>query len=159
VAVRLVLIADPDRVVGRKLMLVAQTAGAVAEVSTTAEDARRALQKSQPALFFSNLRLGAMRGVGLVQMARMAHRSVRAILYGRGEEASLVREALNAGALFEPYAFLPQALRQYVKCTLPASDRRDPARFDRRRIFRGGRRATDIEALHRPRPDVETRVT
>jgi DNA-binding NtrC family response regulator len=147
---RKVLFADSDRAFGRKLVFLAQNAGALAEAVSTGEEARRALVATSPSLFFAAVRLGGLRGVDLVHLARMANAKMHAILYGGGGDLLLAKEAQRAGALFEPVNFLPHSLARYLTSELPPRDRRDVARIDRRHTFRGGRRATDLEALFRP---------
>jgi DNA-binding NtrC family response regulator len=146
--VRTALFADTDRIFGWRLKMLAQQAGIMAEFSATLDEAKRMLVSSQPLLFFSNVRLGGARGAELVHLARMANPRTRAILYGGTRDILLARQAQDAGAFFEPLPFLPHAMAHYFTATLPARDRRDAARPERRKTFRGGRRATDIESLH-----------
>lgn len=146
--VRTALFADSDRVFGWRLKMLAQQAGIIAEFSATPDEAKRMLVSSQPLLFFSNVRLGSARGAELVHLARMANSRTRAILYGGPRDLLLARQAQAAGAFFEPLPFLPHAMAHYFTATLPEKDRRDATRPDRRKTFRGGRRATDIESLH-----------
>jgi len=145
---RLVLFADPDRSFGRKLVFLAQKAGILAESCTTAEEARRALVASSPAIFFTTVSLGGVRGVALVHLAKLANSATRAVMYGGAADLLLAREAQRAGALFEPRAYLPYSLPRYMTAVLPAMDRRDAARIERRTSFRGGRRVTDVESLY-----------
>jgi len=147
-AVRTALFADPDRTFCWRLKTLAQNSGIVAEVCTNSEEARRALISSSPMLFFSNMRLGGLRGPDLVYLAQMANPRTRSVLYGTTADVLLARQAQEAGAFFEPAAFLPYALKQYFSPTLPPKDRRDAARPERRQRFRGGRRSTDVERLH-----------
>ena len=149
-AVRTALFADPDRTFCWKLKTLAQNSGIVAEVVNTSEEARRALVSSSPTLFFSNMRLGGIQGRDLVHLARMANPRTRAILYGTTADLLMVKQAQEAGAFFEPAAFLPYALKQYFSPNLPPRDRREAGRIDRRQRFRGGRRVTDVEKLHAP---------
>jgi DNA-binding NtrC family response regulator len=146
--VRTAVFADPDRTFGWRLKTLAQNAGIVAEVCTTAEETRRMLVSTSPTLFFSNVRLGGLRGADVMHLAKMANPRMRTVLYGSTQDLLLARQAQAAGAFFEPLIFLPYALKQYFATTLPPKDRRDPARPERRKRFRGGRRATDIEKLH-----------
>ncbi len=152
--VRSALFADPDRTFGWRLKTLAQNSGIVADVCTTSEEARRALVSSSPMLFFSNMRLGGVRGPDLVYLAKMANPRTRAVLYGTTADVLLARMAQEAGAFFEPAAFLPYALKQYFSATLPPKDRRDAARPERRQRFRGGRRSTDLERLHVSRDEL-----
>jgi DNA-binding NtrC family response regulator len=146
--VRTALFADPDRTFCWRLKTLAQNSGIVAEVCTTSEEARKALVTSSPMLFFSNMRLGSVRGADLVHLARMANPKTRAILYGTSSDLLLAKQAQEAGAFFEPAAFVPYSLKQYFSPNLPLRDRRDASRIDRRSRFRGGRRVTDVERLH-----------
>jgi hypothetical protein len=145
-----VLFAEREQRVSRRLVFLAQGVGAIGVCCATAKEAQRALVATSPSLLFANVRFGAMKGVDLVHLAKMANRRVRAVLYGGPHDLLLAREAQRAGGFFEPAGFLPYALTQYLTATLPASDRRNALRVDRRHTFRGGRRATDIEALFRP---------
>jgi DNA-binding NtrC family response regulator len=149
--IRTALFADPDRTFCWRLRTLAQNSGIIADVCSTSEEARRMLVSSSPTLFFSNVRLGSVRGADLMHLAKMANPRTRAVLYGSSQDLLLARQAQAAGAFFEPTAFLPYALKQYFVTTLPAKDRRDPARPERRKHFRGGRRATDLERLHEMR--------
>jgi hypothetical protein len=106
------------------------------------------LVSSSPVLFFSNVRLGSIRGAELMYLAKMAHPRMRTVLYGSTQDLLLARQAQAAGAFFEPTVYLPYALKQYFAASLPTKDRRDPSRPERRKRFRGGRRATDVERLH-----------
>jgi DNA-binding NtrC family response regulator len=146
--VRTALFADPDRTFGWRLKTLAQNSGIVADACSTAEEARRMLVSSSPALFFSNVRLGSVRGAELMFLAKMANPRIRTVLYGSSQDLLLARQAQAAGAFFEPTVYLPYALKQYFATSLPTKDRRDPARPERRKRFRGGRRATDVERLH-----------
>jgi DNA-binding NtrC family response regulator len=146
--VRTALFADPDRTFCWRLKILAQSSGIIAEVCSTSEEARRALVTSSPMVFFSNMRLGGMKGADLVHLARMANPRVRSVLYGASADLLMVKQAQEAGAFFEPAAFLPYSLKQYFSPSLPPKDRRDAGHRDRRQRFRGGRRATDVERLH-----------
>jgi DNA-binding NtrC family response regulator len=142
--VRQILFADADRNFARRLVLVARRAGVMAQSATTAEEARRALVATSPTMFIANVRLGSLKGVELVHLARLANPSIRVVLYGSGVDRLLAREAQRAGAFFEPIILLPDALPRYIAAALPRSDRRDAARLDRRNPVRSGRRATDV---------------
>ncbi len=146
--VRTALFADSDRTFGWRLKTLAQNAGIVADSCSTAEEARRMLVSSSPTLFFSNVRLGSVRGPELMHLAKMANPRTRAVLYGSTQDLLLARQALALGAFFEPTVYLPYALKQYFASALPTTDRRDPSRPERRKRFRGGRRATDVERLY-----------
>ena len=146
--VRTALFADPDRTFCWRLKTLAQNSGIVAEVATSAEEARRELVQFSPMLFVANMRLGGIRGADIVHLARMANPRTRAVLYGTSADSILAKQVQQAGAFFEQAAFVPYALKQYLSPTLPPTDRRDAARADRRQRFRGGRRATDVERLH-----------
>ena len=146
--VRTAVFADPDRTFCWRVKTLAQNAGVIAEVCSTAEEARRMIVTMSPMIFFSNMRLGGLRGPELMHLVKMANPRMRTVLYGSTQDAVLAKQAQAAGAFFEPMAFLPYSLKSYFATTLPQSDRRDPARPERRKRFRGGRRTTDIEKLH-----------
>ena len=91
--VRSALFADSDRTFCWRLKTLAQNSGIVADVCTSAEEARRALVASSPMLFFSNMRLGGVRGPELVYLATMANPRTRAVLYGTTADVLLARQA------------------------------------------------------------------
>ncbi|HEX7136597.1 MAG TPA: hypothetical protein VF219_02050 [Vicinamibacterales bacterium] len=76
-------------------------------------------------------------------LARASNRRARCVVHTSRPDAYLIREAQELGAFFERTERLPHAISGYLLVDLPARDRRDPERVDRRTSFRGGRRAID----------------
>ena len=109
--------------------------------------ARVLLFETRPEFLVTNVRLGPYNGLHLVQLATVAGLDTRCIVYDERIDLWLAREAQAAGAFFEPRYRLQYALRSYFSGRLPRRDRRDPARLDRRGVFRGGRRATDLTVV------------
>jgi DNA-binding NtrC family response regulator len=92
----------------------------------------------------TNIRLAEYNGLQLVYLARDAHPGCHAIAYTESRDIWLAREAQRAGAFYETRECLPVTLPVWLTAQLPAADRRDPARPDRRSSARaGGRRAWD----------------
>jgi hypothetical protein len=107
----------------------------------------RLFETPPPDLLVTNLRLGPFNGLHLVYLAQSANLPTICLTYGEHKnttDVALAREAQLAGAFYEASYRLPHALPAYLQATLPSRDRRDPSREDRRRTFRGGRRATDL---------------
>jgi hypothetical protein len=94
-----------------------------------------------PEFLVTNIRLGANNGLHLVHLASGA---TRCIVYMEPEDPFLLREAQRLGAFVEAPRRLAFSLRAYLSAELPARDRRDPLRVDRRTVARGGRRAADV---------------
>jgi hypothetical protein len=91
----------------------------------------------------TNLRLNDYNGLHLILLAHEENRSARCVVHTDRPDPYLIREAQAIGAFFEPTDRLLYALMGYLNAVLPEKDRRDPARLDRRAVFRGGRRAAD----------------
>ncbi len=123
--------------------------GFVADVDECEEflAAREALLRVPPDFLVTNLRLGAYNGLHLVYLAMGNGRGTRSICFSSFVDLPLIHEAQSIGAFFEPPARIPHTLAAYLRAPLPARDRRIPRQFDRRREFRGGRRAGDVAWL------------
>jgi DNA-binding NtrC family response regulator len=106
--------------------------------------ARRQLGIASFAYVVTNIRLAEYNGVQLVYAVRDAEPRCRAIAYTASLDVWLAREAQHAGAFYETRERMPVTLPALLMTQLPASDRRDPSRADRRSLTRvGGRRAWD----------------
>jgi DNA-binding NtrC family response regulator len=105
------------------------------------------LSEEPPALLVTNLRLGAYNGLHLVFLAKTSRAGTASIVYAEPMDLGLAREAQRIGAFVESKARVVHALKSYLTAVLPPRDRRSPDSFDRRRTFRGGRRAADGAAL------------
>ena len=95
----------------------------------------------------TNVRLGAYNGLHLVYLRSPGKDMPRAIVYSDERDPGLAREAQRAGAFYEVATCLPVTLRAYITKALPARDRREPATWDRRGMFRGGRRCWDLHLV------------
>jgi DNA-binding NtrC family response regulator len=111
------------------------------------ESARAELLTGPVTLIATNLRLRDFNGLHLVHLAATAHVPAKAIVYSDQYEPALAYEVQRAGAFYETRDCLEQALAAYLRGTLPAHDRRNPAVRDRRPGFRGGRRCWDKRPL------------
>jgi DNA-binding NtrC family response regulator len=112
--------------------------------------ARRELSVHQFAFVVTNIRLEEYNGLQLVYMACSAAAGCRAIAYTDAWDVWLAVEAQRAGAFYDTRDCLPVTLPRFLTARLPAADRREPARPDRRPLSRvGGRRGGDEQ---RPMP-------
>jgi len=141
------LLVEPDHDYASRLVTSAIGVGWDPVVQPTFASARQALTKTTLNGLVSNIRLGAFNGIQLAYLTKQAHPGAAMLLYSATDDHVLVREARNAGAFYEPMAFVPYALPAYLQARLPVGDRRQAVGDDRRRLFRGGRRSTDIPAL------------
>ncbi|HZT78456.1 MAG TPA: hypothetical protein VFA27_17525 [Vicinamibacterales bacterium] len=137
-----VLLVEPDSRV-RRALAATLAASATVEAHADFEPARERLDVSAPDLLVTNLRLRAFNGLHLAYVAQHARLRTRAVVYSDQPEAWMTSEVRRAGAFFELAQRVPIVLRAYLGVQLPPADRRDPARFDRRGIPRGGRRMWD----------------
>lgn len=131
-----------------------------AEVGSVADfpAARVRLVARPPDLVVTNLRLGAFNGLHLAYLVANGDWPSRAVVYCESLEVALAQEARRAGAFWEFQRRLPHALLAYLDADLPARDRRDPVRPDRRSALRGGRRASDIAGLTFDTSEVDQRL-
>jgi len=106
-------------------------------------DARTRLNEAPFDLVVTDLRLGPYNGIHLVYTLRLADAPTHVIVHTGARDAVAARDIQRAGALFERTERLAVTLPAYLGAALPLEDRRDPERFDRRHLARGGRRAWD----------------
>lgn len=145
-----VLIAEPDPSLR---WLLRRNTGPGIEVTASGDfaTARVQLLTDPPDILVTNVRLAAYNGLHLVILARSTALPTRCLVHAQVADAMLVREAHGFGAFFETTHRLVAALPSYLQNPWPASDRRNPMQGDRRTMFRGGRRASDLAALmHAP---------
>lgn len=143
-----VLLIEPDAALRAGLRDSIQS---LAEVDDCAEfpAARARLFATSYDWLVANLRLHAYNGLHLVHLAAAVGLPTRSLVYGERHDVFLAREAQRAGAFYECRDHLPRALAAYLRGMLPSADRRDPMITDRRSLFRGGRRCTDVLPLSR----------
>jgi hypothetical protein len=140
-----VLLVEPDDLLRQRLAAVAYAYADVADFGDFMQ-ARRCLLRVRSGWFVTNLRLGPYNGLHLVHLAAAAQLPVRYLVYAQPHDIMLAREAQRAGAFYETQDTIHRSLGAYLMGTLPPSDRRSPEMRQRRRVFRGGRRCTDVEA-------------
>lgn len=140
------LLVEPNRIVADRLTAAIRD---VVHVHTYWQfEAGKALIANTPFDFVvANLRLGAFNGLHLVHLAASAGSAPRCIVYTDVREPALAAEVRRVGAFYDTAECLPVTLSAYLRGGLPAFDRRDPGRADRRGSFRGGRRCWDQHLL------------
>jgi hypothetical protein len=137
-----VLIVEPNPTVGNQLRAVSVTAARTA-LCQDFNSGREALYSFRPQVLITNLRLEDYNGLHLVLLSRMLEAPPRALVHTDRPDFLLANEALAMGAFFERTERLKYSLLAFLEAELPPIDRRNPAQPDRRRVFRGGRRAGD----------------
>lgn len=141
-----VLFVEPNAHGAINLLAAARALGTVDHHQTF--EAARTLLTAKPFDFVvTNLRLNDFNGLHLVHLVSGSARPPRCIVYTDVRDAALAREVQRAGAFYETAECLPVTLAAYLRGALPPTDRRNPARPDRRGAFRGGRRCWDEYVL------------
>jgi hypothetical protein len=142
-----VLVVDCDARVGARIKRDCKSLADV-EVITSFPTARRRVLQHTAALLVTNLRLAEYNGLHLVYLASADTQSqMRCLVYSAFPDLTLIEEAQAAGAFYERVSTLAYALPSYISSSLPQRDKRLPLSADRRRLFRGGRRAADVALL------------
>lgn len=142
-----VLVVDPDHQAAETIALLARRfRGEVASCSSF-DAARTEIQRRCPLLLVSAAKIGFAQGAHLAQAAIRANSKAHAIVYGTLDELVLARDVFSSRVLFARRTLVRDALPHLLRADLPLQDRRDVRVVDRRDTFRGGRRATDVEAL------------
>ena len=141
-----VLLVEPD---GTALAVLRSGVEAVADVDALADftTARACVVGGEYDFLVTNLRLDAYNGLHLVYLAVSVRPTTRSIVYTDRREIQLAREVQDSGAFYELRDRLPYALPAYLQGRLPPADRRNAATSDRRGVFRGGRRSSDLQLL------------
>jgi hypothetical protein len=147
-----ILIVDPDRHVADALALVADKCRSGVRTCGSFEEAQSEIRLRGPLVVAARAVVGSAQGVHLAQTAVRANRRAHVVIYGSPADLLLARKMFSTRVFFEREAFIRHSLPRYLTADLPALDRRDVRNLDRRTTFRGGRRASDIEALRAPRP-------
>jgi hypothetical protein len=139
-----VLLVEPDAGVRAALV---KAIGPCAEVDPCSDfsTARERLRRRAYDRIITNLRLRRYNGLHLVYLARP---NTRSVVYTVARETSLTPEVQRAGAFYEWYGRLRYSAASYVQPSLPAADRRTAIHVTRRVAFRGGRRCSDVTAVH-----------
>src|SRR5262245_41249867 len=141
------LIVEPNPVYASELAKAADEAGWLTTSHDSFAGARRELTRQQFDAVVGNIRLGGFNGVHLAYVAKQGRTSATVILYCATNDPVLVREARSAGAFYEPMNLVATALPAYLAADLPEVDRRGDELMDRRQVFDGGRRTTDVSEL------------
>jgi hypothetical protein len=144
-----VLIVEPETILRLQLRNVAGNTGSV-DVETGMPSARQRLLTTPYAWLVTNVRLHAYNGLHLAYLAKMTHTPIKILVYGEYGDLLLAREAQQLGGFYEPKVSIANALPGYLTSPLPPNDRRDATSRERRRLFRGGRRSSDVERLREP---------
>jgi hypothetical protein len=141
------LIVEPD-VAYRELLLDVATAHAHASAVADFGSAFDRLSIDPPDLLVTNLLVRAnVEGLQLAYLAASIKHATRTIVYSDYADKRITYEIQRAGAFFETPTRLVFGLPSYIDARLPRHDRRDPYGKDRRTLFRGGRRASDVPAI------------
>ena len=111
--------------------------------------ARHELYACRPEVLVANLRLGAFNGIHLAYLAKINKPDTRAMIYG-DEDRLLAGEVQSAGAFWVRTSLVRFALGAFLHAALPVRDRRDVNVVDRRLLYRGGRRTTDLQLSAAP---------
>ena len=140
---RSALIVDPD---AARLDLLRRQIGPAIEVISCVDfrSARDCLLTGSPDFLISHLRLGAYNGLHLVYLAVYARLETRCLVYDEPLDLHLAVEAQRIGAFLETTSRLRLTIPAYIRAPLPDRDRRDAQQVERRGLFRGGRRVTDL---------------
>lgn len=139
---RRVLLVETDGGLRRRLAAVFAS-NAIVEAHAGFPGARGRLDAFAPDLVVANLRLGPYNGLHLAHLIQRERVAARVLVFAEQPHQGIQRDVRQSGAFFEELGHLPVVLQAYLRGELPASDRRDPNRFDRRALPRGGRRAWD----------------
>jgi DNA-binding NtrC family response regulator len=143
------LVVDPDPIFVSQLAPIITSSSYRCIAVTEFAAARLELYMRSPDVLLANLRLGAFNGIHLAYLAKINRPATRVMVYGENDRM-LASEIQKAGAFYERVEFVPYALTSFLMGILPARDRRDVIANDRRQVFRGGRRTTDLLILHAP---------
>jgi DNA-binding NtrC family response regulator len=143
------LVVDPDPLFVSQLAPIITSSGYRYIPVTEFAAARLELYVRSPDVLLANVRLGAFNGIHLAYLAKINRPQTRVMIYGENDHV-LTGEIQKAGAFYERVEFVPYALTSFLAGVLPARDRRHVIVTDRRQVFRGGRRITDLPILHAP---------
>jgi DNA-binding response OmpR family regulator len=167
---RAVLIVEPYESFASQLAVISRDAGWEPTLCQTFETARRQLEQEPPDLLVTNVRLELFNGIQLCYLVKRADPKTPVVVYASEKDQALSADVQQANGFFERQAFIPHSLQAFLVAIaksrpewghpvtpLPEQDRRNPLVLDRRSVFRGGRRATDLAVLHSNRLPPEQR--
>jgi DNA-binding NtrC family response regulator len=140
-----VLLVEPDPAL-RATIALAIGMAALVDSHERFETAREQLLATRYHLVVANVRLQEFNGIHLAYVVQEVDPSARVVVYADESDIGLALDAQRACAFFELIDRIPITVAAYLVPDLPVRDRRDPARFDRRRSARGGRRLWDLHA-------------
>jgi DNA-binding NtrC family response regulator len=142
---QLALLADIDPIFLSELAPIVTASGLRVIPLSDFAAARHELYSHRPDVLVANVRLGAFNGIHLAYLAKINNPKTRVMIYGH-DDRILAGDAQSAGAFYERRDFVRYGLASFLRAALPARDRRDASVSDRRQLFRGGRRTTDLMA-------------
>src|SRR5690348_1409096 len=144
-----VLIVDSQPSFAAHLDFIARSVGWSPLVRHSFATARGEITSAGPAMLVTAVKLGEFNGLHLVYLMKLTNRPAPCLVFGADDfHLQIGSEAQQAGAFYERRSTIAAALGRYLTASaLPALDRRDISRRDRRAQFRGGRRATDVAVL------------
>jgi DNA-binding NtrC family response regulator len=142
-----VLVVESNRQQAEALAVEARKYRSQVSTCSSFEEAYNEIRFRGPLIVVTHAVIGAFQGVHLAQAAVRANRSARVVIYGSLGDLVLARHVVSTRVFFERQSFLRHTLQRYLTANLPSLDRRDVRVPDRRTTFRGGRRASDIDAL------------
>jgi hypothetical protein len=142
------LLVDIDPIFVSELAPIVTTAGLRVIPVTDFSAARHELHSSRPDVLVANVRLGAFNGIHLAYLAKINNPRTRVMIYGENDRM-LAAEVQSAGGFYERAELVRYALGAFLSASLPPGDRRDVSVSDRRLMFRGGRRTTDLQVVPR----------
>jgi hypothetical protein len=143
VRINRLLLVEPETKLRRQLQEAAGPS-VIVDADTGLQTARHRLTANEYDWLVTNVRLQAYNGLHLAYLAKLVPSPIRILIYGGSADTALAREAQLLGAFFEPQASVARSLGGYITADLPPLDRRDAHIRDRRTVFRGGRRRSDI---------------
>ena len=139
------LVVDGDPIFVSELAPIVTASGFRVVALSDFAAARHELYVCRPEVLVANVRLGAFNGIHLAYLAKINKPDTRAMIYG-DEDRLLAGEVQSAGAFWVRTSQVHFALGAFLQASLPARDRRDYNIIDRRQLYRGGRRTTDLSA-------------
>ena len=143
------LVVDADPIFVSELAPVITASGFRVLALSDFASARHELYVCRPEVLVTNVRLGAFNGIHLAYLAKINKPETRAMIYGEDDQL-LAGEVQSAGAFWVRTSMVRVALGAFLHASLPVRDRRDVHVVDRRGLFRGGRRTTDLQLLSSP---------